>query len=191
MPCVGRLRSSSSGQPGSESPLMLKAVSVASTRSSSQRHKDSARATSTSPMLGLALAALLMLSACSAFGDEPVSVTHSECARRRQRRFRRMSDRPRRQPNGRSNDLKKGRLTRSLKAGNVAVTVKYSLRNRVQRWSPGVAQPLTVSVTAIRRQGTSQATGQATDLAQQQKIYLSRGHRLPRCLRPLGPPRVP
>ena len=114
-----------------------------------------------------------MLSACSAFGDEPVSVSTpngeatTTAAPSDEGSSASSTERP-------SNDLKKGRLTRSLKAGNVAVTVKYSLRNRVQRWSPGVAQPLTVSVTAIRRQGTSQATGQATDLAQQQKIYLSK-----------------
>jgi hypothetical protein len=54
------------------------------------------------------------------------------------------------------NDLKKGRVTRSLKAGAVKVTVKYSLRSRVQEWFPGVAQPLTVSLTAGARQGAGQ-----------------------------------
>ena len=50
------------------------------------------------------------------------------------------------------------------------VNVKYSLRNRVQRWSPGVAQPLTVSLTArsIKR------IGQCRWVPTQQKIYLSR-----------------
>jgi hypothetical protein len=46
------------------------------------------------------------------------------------------------------NHLKKGRVTRALKTGPVQVKVKYSLRNRVQRWSPGVDQALTVSLTA-------------------------------------------
>jgi hypothetical protein len=48
------------------------------------------------------------------------------------------------------------------------ITVKYSLQNRVQRWSPGVAQPLTVSLTAHH------ASSGALQAQTQQKIYLSR-----------------
>jgi hypothetical protein len=48
-----------------------------------------------------------------------------------------------------------------LKAGDVKLTVEYSLRNRVERWAPGVDQPLTVSMTTVSKSG-------------QQKIYLSR-----------------
>jgi hypothetical protein len=66
--------------------------------------------------------------------------------------------------------MKKGRVTRSLKAGGgVKVTVKYSLRNRVQRWSPGVGQPLEVSMEAIHQQRIGQYST-PTD----RKIYLSR-----------------
>ena len=67
------------------------------------------------------------------------------------------------------NDLKRGRVTRSLKAGAVKVTAKYSLRNRVQEWSPGVAQPLTVSMTALAQQGAGQYK-----VSTNRKIYLSR-----------------
>jgi hypothetical protein len=69
-----------------------------------------------------------------------------------------------------SNDLKKGRVTRTFKAGSVKVTVKYSLQNRVQRWSPGVAQPLKVSMTA---EG-NRSVGQYAEPTNQKKIYLSR-----------------
>jgi hypothetical protein len=66
------------------------------------------------------------------------------------------------------NDLKNGHVSRTLKAGAVRVTVKYSLQNRVQRWAPGVAQPVKVSVTAAR----SSTTGYVAPA--DRKIYLSR-----------------
>jgi len=112
--------------------------------------------------LGLALGAALMLSACSKQG-EPVSVTtpsdqvpSTGIAATEEPSTPSTAKRP-------HNDLERGRLARSLTAGNVSVNVQYSLRNPVQRWSAGVAQPLTVSVT--------------TGLGQAQinrKIYLSR-----------------
>ena len=120
--------------------------------------------------LGLALGALLVLPACSAReGSGPVSVTTP---------YERVtptagasSERPSAQSDDEPahNDLKKGRVTRSLKAGTVKVNVKYSLRNPVQEWSPGVAQPLTISMTASAQQGTGQYTASTN-----QKIYLSR-----------------
>ena len=109
--------------------------------------------------LGLALGALLILSACSEQG-EPVSVTTpSESV---SSTAPPSSEEPSTPSNGKpsQNDLKTGHLTRTLKAGNVKLTVEYSLRNRVQRWAPGVDQPLTVSMT--------------TDSQSRQKIYLSR-----------------
>jgi hypothetical protein len=66
------------------------------------------------------------------------------------------------------NDLKKGRVTRTLKAGAVRATVRYSIQNRVERWAPGVAQPLKVSITA-RQPSTSGYVASAD-----RKIYLSR-----------------
>ena len=82
-----------------------------------------------------------------------------------------MSDRPH-QSTGEPahNDLKKGRVTRSLECGRrEASPSSTQLRNRVQEWSPGVAQPLTVSLTALAQQGTGQYT-----VSTNQKIYLSR-----------------
>jgi hypothetical protein len=67
------------------------------------------------------------------------------------------------------NDLKKGRAIRSLKAGAVKIKVKYSLRDRVQEWSPGVAQPLNVSLTAATKPRMVQGHRVAG-----QRIYLSR-----------------
>jgi hypothetical protein len=120
--------------------------------------------------LGLALAAFLLLPACSAQGgSEPVSVTTPygqvtpTAVPSSERPPAPSTDKPA------PNDLKKGRVTRSLKTGRVKVKVKYSLRNRVQRWTPGVAQPLNVSMTAVRQQGTGQYV-EPTD----QKIYLSK-----------------
>ena len=49
------------------------------------------------------------------------------------------------------------------------VKVKYSLQNRVQRWAPGVAQPLKVSLTALQEQSATQYVAPAD-----RKIYLSR-----------------
>ena len=120
--------------------------------------------------LAFALGALLVLSACSArAGSEPVSVTtpYGEVTPTAAP----SSERPSASSTGETahNDLKKARVTRSLKAGAVKLTVKYSLRNRVQEWSPGVAQPLTVSLTALAQQGTGQYT-----VSTNQKIYLSR-----------------
>ena len=115
--------------------------------------------------LGLALGASLILSACSEQGGEPVSVTtpsdHVSAA----------ADPSSEQPSAPStgkrprNDLRKGDLTRSLRAGDVKITVEYLLRNPVERWSPGGAQPLTVRMTTASQSGQP-----ATD----QKIYLSR-----------------
>lgn len=100
--------------------------------------------------LGLALGALLVLAACSARdGSEPVSVTtpYEQVTPIAGASSERLSAASTGKPA--HNDLKKGHVTRSLKAGAVKVTVKYSLRNRVQEWSPGVGQPLTVSMTAL------------------------------------------
>ena len=112
--------------------------------------------------LGLALGALLILSACSEQG-EPVSVTTpsepvSSTAPP-------SSEEPSTPSNGKPspNDLKTGHLTRTLEAGSVKLAVEYSLRNRVQKWSPDVAQPLTVSMTTVSRSGQRQTN---------QKIYL-------------------
>jgi hypothetical protein len=119
--------------------------------------------------LGLALAASFMLPGCSGQGGEPVSVTTP---------YGQVTPTavPSSEPRSASstakpaqNDLKKGRVTRSLRTGRVKVKVKYSLRNRVQRWSPGVAQPLTVSLTALSSPRMVQGQWVAT-----QKIYLSR-----------------
>ena len=121
--------------------------------------------------LGLALGALLVLPACSAGeGSEPVSVTtpYGQVTPTAGA----SSERPSAPSTGKPahNDMKKGRVTRSLKAGGgVKVTVKYSLRNRVQRWSPGVGQPLEVSMEAIHQQRIGQYST-PTD----RKIYLSR-----------------
>jgi hypothetical protein len=117
--------------------------------------------------LGLTLGVLLALPACSPErATEPVSVTTPSAemspaaASSGGRPSTPSTDKPR-------NDLKKGRVIRVLKAGSVKITVKYSLQNRVQQWSPGVAQPLTVSLTAQHaRSGAFQA--------QTQKIYLAR-----------------
>ena len=96
--------------------------------------------------LGLALGALLILSACSEQG-EPVSVTTP--SEQVSSTAPPSSEEPSTPSTGKpsQNDLKTGHLTRTLKAGNVKLAVEYSLRNRVQQWSPGVDQPLTVSMT--------------------------------------------
>ena len=119
--------------------------------------------------LASALGALLVLSACSARPSaEPVSVTtpYGEVTPSAA-----SSERPSASSTGETehNDMKKERVTRSLKAGAVKLTVKYSLRNRVQEWSPGVAQPLTVSLTALAQPRTGQYR-----VSTDQKIYLSR-----------------
>ena len=120
--------------------------------------------------LALALGAILILPACSADGgSEPVSVTtpYGDVT-------------PAAVPSGTEssapstgkpprNDLKNGRVTRSIKAGSVKVNVKYSLRNPVERWSPGVDQALTVSLTA-----RSSAVRLQTGVMAKKKIYLSR-----------------
>jgi hypothetical protein len=112
--------------------------------------------------LGLALGALLILSACSEQG-EPASVTSESVSSTAPP----PSEEPSTPSNGKPshNDLKTGHLARTLEVGNIKVAVEYSLRNRVQRWSPGIAQPLTVSMTTVGR------SGQAQD---GRKIYLSR-----------------
>ena len=54
---------------------------------------------------------------------------------------------------------------RTVEAGNVKIAIEYSLRNRVQQWTPDVDQPLTVSMTAV---------SQSRQAQKDQKIYLSR-----------------
>jgi hypothetical protein len=114
--------------------------------------------------LGLSLGALLILPAC-AKQAEPVSVTppseavSSTAPQSSEEPSTASNQKPSR------NDLETGHLTRTLKAGNVKVAVEYSLRNRVERWSPGVGQPLTVSMTTVGHSGQSRTA---------QKIYLSR-----------------
>jgi hypothetical protein len=109
--------------------------------------------------LGVALGALLILSACSEQG-EPVSVTTpSESVSSTAPPSSEEPSIPSTEKSS-QNDLRTGHLTRTVEAGNVKVAVEYSLRNRVQRWSPGVDQPLTVSMTTVSRSS--------------QKIYLSR-----------------
>jgi hypothetical protein len=118
--------------------------------------------------LGLALVVLLVLSACSPEGSQPESVTTP--ITQLTPTAVPSSERPSAPATGRPrNDLKKGHATRSLKAGAVKLKVKYSLRNRVERWSPGVGQPLTVSLTVRHPAGTPQGAAVTT-----QKIYLSR-----------------
>ena len=119
--------------------------------------------------MGLALAASFVLSGCAAAGREPVSVTtpygqvNPTAAASSEQPSAPSTGKPLR------NDLKKGRVTRSFEAGAVEVTAEYSLENRVQRWSPGVGQPIEVSMEAIHHQGTGRYST-ATD----RKIYLSR-----------------
>lgn len=119
--------------------------------------------------LGVAVAAsLVVLAACSAGGGEPVLVTtpYAEATPTSVP----SSDRSSAPSTGKPrNDLKKGRATRSLKTGPVKVKVKYSLRNPVQKWSPGMVQPMTVSLTA----STSQDVVQGRTVTKQ-KVYLSR-----------------
>jgi hypothetical protein len=119
--------------------------------------------------LGLALAASFVLLGCTAEGGQPISETRpfGHVTPTAVQSSERPSEAPSEKPP--PNDLKKGRVTRSLKTGPVKVKVKYSLRDRVQRWSPGVAQPLTVSLTA--RSSRRMVQGQ---WVAGQKIYLSR-----------------
>ncbi len=120
--------------------------------------------------LVVALAALLVLPACSAErGNEPVAVTtpYAEVTPTAVP----STERPSAAPSTSKplhNDLKKGRLTRKLKAGTVRATVKYSLQNRVEKWVPGVAQPLKVSVSAHQPSNAGYAT------TADRKIYLSK-----------------
>ncbi len=65
------------------------------------------------------------------------------------------------------NDLKAGRLTRTLTSGSVVTRVNYSLRNPIEKWSLGVPQPLTVSLTVFGKRGNKVAQTK-------RKIYLSR-----------------
>jgi hypothetical protein len=108
--------------------------------------------------LGFALGTLLVLSACTERG-EPASVTTpgESVSSPAPASSEEPSIPVNRKP---PNDLKTGHLTRTLEAGSVKVKVEYSLRNRVERWAPGVDQPLTVSMTTV-------SPGQ-------QKIYVSR-----------------
>jgi hypothetical protein len=119
--------------------------------------------------LGLALGALFVLPACTAeSANEPVSVTtpFSEVTASAAPSGEPTSTQSARKPA--RNDLKNGRATRTLKAGGVRATVRYSLQNRVERWAPGVAQPLKVSMRA--RQPSTNGYVAPTD----RKIYLSR-----------------
>jgi hypothetical protein len=124
---------------------MLKAVSVASISSSTERHKDTAGAISTSPMAGNG--------ACSVIGPSILLGT----------------GRQRTGPGDdsvRTDDSHTWGVKRAIIG---AVNRQYSLRSRVQEWSPGVAQPLTVSLTAGARQGAGQYR-----VSTNRKIYLSR-----------------
>ena len=47
------------------------------------------------------------------------------------------------------NDLKSGRTTRTVKSGRVRVALEYSLVEKVEDWTPGASQPLTVSLSAV------------------------------------------
>ena len=136
--------------------------------------------------LALALGAILILPACSADGgSEPVSVTttYGDVT-------------PAAVPSGTEssapstgkpprNDLKNGRVTRSIKAGSVKVNVKYSLRNPVERWSPGVDQALMVSLTA-----RSSAVDWNRRFGEEEDLFVSR-HRRPGGIRRVGPCRLP
>jgi hypothetical protein len=110
--------------------------------------------------LGLALGAALILSACSEQA-KPASVTTP--SGQVSPTMAPSTDEPSTPSTGKPprNDLQRERLTRSLMAGDVGVTVKYSLRSPVQRWSRGVSQPLTVSLNTASQSGD-------------QKVYLSR-----------------
>jgi hypothetical protein len=107
--------------------------------------------------LGVAFGALLILSACTERG-EPASVTTPGESVSSPAPSEEPSVPANRKPS--PNDLKTGHLRRTLAADGVEVVVEYSLRNRVEKWAPGVDQPLTVSMTTV-------SPGQ-------QKIYLSR-----------------
>jgi hypothetical protein len=120
--------------------------------------------------LGVALAASMMaLTACSADGSEPVSVTtpYAEVTPTAVS----SNERPSAPSTGKPsrNDLGRGRATRTLKAGSVRIQVKYSLQNRVQQWAPGVVQPLKVSMTALQKKSTTHYVAPSD-----RKIYLSR-----------------
>ena len=163
--------SSSASQPRCESPFMLKAVSVASISSSTQRHKDSARAISTSPMARAGAWSVIGPSSLlsrgrqrTGLGDDAVWTgdSHSGGVKRATVRAVNRQTCAQRHEEGACHTLIEG-------GGGVKVTVKYSLRNRVQRWSPGVGQPLEVSMEAIHQQRTGQYST-PTD----RKIYLSR-----------------
>ena len=109
--------------------------------------------------LVFALGALLVLSACSDQGKPASVTTPGESV---SSPAPPLSEEPSIPSTGKPlhNDLKTGQLTRTLKAGEVKLRVEYSLRNRVERWSPGVDQPLTVSITAVNKSD--------------RKVYLSR-----------------
>ena len=102
--------------------------------------------------LGLALGASLILSACSEQGEPASVTTPSESV---SSTAPPSSEEPSTPSTGKRahNDLRTGHLTRSLKAGDVKLAVEYSLRNRVERWAPGVDQPLTVSMTTVSQSG--------------------------------------
>jgi hypothetical protein len=109
--------------------------------------------------LVFALGALLVLSACSDQAKPASVTTPGESV---SSPAPPSSEEPSTPSTGKPlhNDLKTGQLTRTLKAGDVTLSVEYSLRNRVERWSPGVDQPLTVSMTAVNKSD--------------RKVYLSR-----------------
>jgi hypothetical protein len=163
-----RCTSSSGSQPGYQSPPMLKAALVGSTHrviDTRTLHVQYRRAR----WLALVLGVLLALPACSAVGgNEPISVTTPNAevtptaVASKERPSVASTNKPLR------NDLKKRRLTRTVKAGAVRATVRYSLQNRVERWVPGIGQPLTLSMT-VRQPRT---TGYVVPA--DRKIYLSR-----------------
>jgi hypothetical protein len=118
---------------------------------------------------GVLAASLVLFAGCSAGGVEPTSATTPyaqitpSSATSSERPVAPSTAKPSR------NDLKTGNVTHSLKAGSVKVKVKYSVRDPVQKWSPGIVQPMTVSLTARSSKGVMQG-GRVT----KQKIYLSR-----------------
>jgi hypothetical protein len=99
---------------------------------SESRHKDSARAISGSPVARACACSVIRALGCSALGGEPVSVTtpNGQVATTAVP----ASPEPSALSTGKPppNELKKGRDTRTLKAGNVRVNVKHSLRTSIR-----------------------------------------------------------
>ena len=54
------------------------------------------------------------------------------------------------------NDLKKGRITRTLQAGGFRVRVEYAIQTPMDKWQPEVSQPIMVGMTAANEGKTAQ-----------------------------------